>query len=52
MGVLLAGSGSTVFGIVSTRNAAQAVLKAVGRRHAEVRMARSIDHGVIVSQVG
>jgi 4-diphosphocytidyl-2-C-methyl-D-erythritol kinase len=52
MGALLAGSGSTVFGIAPSRFAAQAVLKAVGRRHAEVRVARSIDYGVIVSQVG
>jgi 4-diphosphocytidyl-2-C-methyl-D-erythritol kinase len=52
MGALLSGSGSTVFGIASSRLQAQAVLKAVGRRRAEVRVARSIDHGVIVSRVG
>jgi 4-diphosphocytidyl-2-C-methyl-D-erythritol kinase len=52
MGALLAGSGSTVYGIASSRIAAQAVLRAVGRRRAEVRVARSIDHGVVVSQVG
>lgn len=52
MGALLAGSGSTVYGITSSRIAAQAVLRAVGRRHAEVRLARSIDYGVVVSQVG
>jgi 4-diphosphocytidyl-2-C-methyl-D-erythritol kinase len=52
MGALLAGSGSTIYGITSSRIAAQAVLRAVGRRHAEVRLARSIDYGVVVSQVG
>lgn len=52
MGALLAGSGSTVFGIAPSRIAAQAVLKTVGRRCAEIRVARSIDHGVVVSQIG
>jgi 4-diphosphocytidyl-2-C-methyl-D-erythritol kinase len=52
MGALLAGSGSTVYGVTSSRIAAQAVLRAVGRRRAEVRVARSIDHGVVVSQAG
>jgi 4-diphosphocytidyl-2-C-methyl-D-erythritol kinase len=51
MGALLSGSGSTVFGIAATRLAAQAVLKAVGRRRAEVRVARSIDHGAVVSRL-
>jgi 4-diphosphocytidyl-2-C-methyl-D-erythritol kinase len=52
IGALLSGSGSTVYGIASTRMEAQAVLKTVGRPGAEVRVARSIEHGVTVSQIG
>jgi 4-diphosphocytidyl-2-C-methyl-D-erythritol kinase len=52
LGALLSGSGSTVFGLVQTPPAAHAVLKAVGNRGAEVRVARSIEHGVVVSRSG
>jgi 4-diphosphocytidyl-2-C-methyl-D-erythritol kinase len=52
IGVLLSGSGSTVYGIAPTRIEAQAVLKSLGRRCGEVRVARSIEHGVVVSQIG
>lgn len=50
MGALLSGSGSTVFGVSQSLPAAQAVLKAVGNRRAECRIARSIEHGVVVSR--
>jgi len=52
MGALLSGSGSTVFGLVSSYPEAQAVRNAVGSRGAEVRITRSIEHGVIVSRIG
>lgn len=52
MGALLSGSGSTVFGVAPSFSEAQAVSNAVGNRGAEVRVARSIEHGVIVSRVG
>lgn len=52
MGALLSGSGSTMFGLVSSYPEAQAVRNAVSGRGAEVRIARSVEHGVIVSRVG
>lgn len=52
LGALLSGSGSTVFGLTQSRLKAQAVLNAVGGRLAELRVTRSIEHGVIVSRVG
>jgi 4-diphosphocytidyl-2-C-methyl-D-erythritol kinase len=52
MGALLSGSGSTVFGVTNSRSSAQAVLSAVGGRRAQVRVARSIERGVIVSRHG
>jgi len=52
MGALLSGSGSTVFGVTDSRGTAQAVLTAVGDRRAQVRVARSIERGVIVSRQG
>ena len=51
IGALLSGSGSTVFGLAPSLRAAQAVVHAVGNRPAEIRIARSIDRGVVVSQV-
>jgi len=50
IGALLSGSGSTVFGIAQSFHAAQAVLNAVSSRSAEVRVARSVEHGVVVSR--
>jgi 4-diphosphocytidyl-2-C-methyl-D-erythritol kinase len=52
VGALLSGSGSTVFGLAPSLPAAEAVLNAVGNRPVEVRIARSIDHGVVLSRVG
>ena len=52
LGALLSGSGSTVFGLTHSRLKAQAVLNAVGGRLAELRVTRSIEHGVIVSRAG
>jgi 4-diphosphocytidyl-2-C-methyl-D-erythritol kinase len=52
MGALLSGSGSTVFGIASSLVAAQAVQSAVSGRGAEVRVVRSIEHGITVSRHG
>jgi 4-diphosphocytidyl-2-C-methyl-D-erythritol kinase len=52
MGALLSGSGSTVFGVTDSRGTAQAVFTAVGGRRAQVRVARSIERGVIVSRQG
>jgi 4-diphosphocytidyl-2-C-methyl-D-erythritol kinase len=52
LGALLSGSGSTVFGLTQSRLKAQAVLNAVGGRLAELRVTRSIEHGVIVSRAG
>lgn len=51
IGALVSGSGSTVFGLAPSLVAAQAVVHAVGNRPAEFRIARSIDQGVVVSQV-
>lgn len=52
LGALLSGSGSTLFAVTRTRLAAHAVLKAVGNCGVEVRVARSIERGVIVSRLG
>lgn len=51
IGALLSGSGSTVFGLAPSLPAAEAVLNAVGNRPAEARIARSIDHGIVLSRV-
>jgi 4-diphosphocytidyl-2-C-methyl-D-erythritol kinase len=52
IGALLSGSGSTVFGVSQSLSEAQAVLNAVGNRGAEFRIARSIEHGAVVSRAG
>lgn len=52
IGALLSGSGSTVFGVSQSLPKAQAVLNAVGNRGAEFRIARSIEHGAVVSRAG
>lgn len=49
IGALLSGSGSTVFGLAQSLPAAHAVLNAVGNRGAEARIARSIEHGIVIS---
>ncbi len=52
IGALLSGSGSTVFGVAHSLLSAQAVQSAVSGRGAEVRVVRSIEHGVTVSRHG
>jgi 4-diphosphocytidyl-2-C-methyl-D-erythritol kinase len=52
MGALLSGSGSTVFGVAHSLVSAQAVQSAVSGRGAEVRVVRSIEHGITVSRLG
>ncbi len=51
MGALLSGSGSTVFGLAHSLVSAQAVQSAVSGRGAEVRVVRSIEHGITVSRL-
>lgn len=49
IGALLSGSGSTVFGLAQSLPAAHAIVNAVGNRGAEARIARSMEHGIVVS---
>jgi 4-diphosphocytidyl-2-C-methyl-D-erythritol kinase len=50
--VLLAGSGSTLFGVVRSRDDALAVAKGIAGSGAEVRVARTLERGVTVAPLG
>ena len=46
---LLAGSGSTIFGVARSRDVAIAIAKGIARSGAEVRVARTLERGVTVA---